>query len=318
MKDYNPLVSIIIPVYNGSNFLSEAIDSALGQTYQNIEIIVVNDGSNDNDSTEKIALSYGDKIRYFTKQNGGVSSALNLGIAQMKGDYFSWLSHDDKYTAEKIERQVDLVAAYADERAVVLCGCAQINAQSRYIKWRKIRTSLAENSINQWESALSILLKEGTFNGCALMVPRHAFTEAGVFDETLRYNQDTLMWIKILLKKYGIIYSSHIGVLSRVHEAQLTQTGSTLFHSDCLQMSHFLIPVFSELQLKENILFLYAMNNAKYNNPIVVARCLSVGEQKRLFSAGQIIQIKMTLLYGRVRPFIRRMYHRVFNHIKTQ
>ena len=71
----NILVSIVIPVYNGANYLSEAIDSALAQTYKNIEIIVVNDGSKDDGATEKVALSYGDKIRYFHKENGGVSSA---------------------------------------------------------------------------------------------------------------------------------------------------------------------------------------------------------------------------------------------------
>ena len=79
-----PLVSIIIPVYNGSDYLKEAIESALAQTYSNIEILVVNDGSCDDGKTEEIALSYKDRIRYITKPNGGVSSALNLGIAQMK------------------------------------------------------------------------------------------------------------------------------------------------------------------------------------------------------------------------------------------
>ena len=60
-----PLVSIIIPVYNGSDFIHEAINSALNQTYKNLEIIVVNDGSNDNGETEKIINSYGKKIKYF-------------------------------------------------------------------------------------------------------------------------------------------------------------------------------------------------------------------------------------------------------------
>ncbi len=73
-------ISIIIPVYNGSNYLRHAIDSALRQDYPNFEVIVVNDGSNDNDETEKITLSYGDKIRYFKKENGGVATALNYGI----------------------------------------------------------------------------------------------------------------------------------------------------------------------------------------------------------------------------------------------
>ena len=83
---YEPLISIVIPVYNGSNFMADAIDSALSQTYKNIEIIVVNDGSTDGGKTEEIALSYGDKIRYYSKENGGVSSAVNLAIQNMKGE----------------------------------------------------------------------------------------------------------------------------------------------------------------------------------------------------------------------------------------
>ena len=62
-----PLVSIIIPVYNGSNYMRQAIDSALAQTYKNTEVIVVNDGSTDGGATDEVALSYGDKIRYYLK-----------------------------------------------------------------------------------------------------------------------------------------------------------------------------------------------------------------------------------------------------------
>ena len=83
---YNPRVSIVIPVYNGSNYLSEAIESALNQTYGNTEVIVVNDGSCDAGRTEDIARDYGEKIRYFVKENGGVASALNTGIRRMTGD----------------------------------------------------------------------------------------------------------------------------------------------------------------------------------------------------------------------------------------
>ena len=100
MNEFQPLVSIVIPVYNGSNYMREAVDSALAQTYEHLEVIVVNDGSTDD--TEQIALSYGERIRYFRKENGGVSSALNLGISKMKGAYFSWLSHDDIYSPTKV------------------------------------------------------------------------------------------------------------------------------------------------------------------------------------------------------------------------
>ena len=90
-------VTILIPVYNGSNYLKEAIESALAQTYKNKEIIVVNDGSTDNGKTKEIALSYKDKIKYYEKENGGAPTALNYGIERMTGDYLSWLSHDDLY-----------------------------------------------------------------------------------------------------------------------------------------------------------------------------------------------------------------------------
>jgi glycosyltransferase involved in cell wall biosynthesis len=97
-----PKVSIVVPVYNGADYLHEAIDSAFAQTYPNIEVVVVNDGSKDDGQTERIALSYGEALRYFCKPNGGVASALNRGIAEMSGEFFSWLSHDDLYTKDKI------------------------------------------------------------------------------------------------------------------------------------------------------------------------------------------------------------------------
>ena len=87
--------------------MREAIDSALTQTYTNTEIIVINDGSNDSGKTRKIVLSYGNKIKYFEKENGGVSTALNFGINNMAGDYFSWLSHDDLYLPNKIETEIN-------------------------------------------------------------------------------------------------------------------------------------------------------------------------------------------------------------------
>ena len=96
----NPKVSIIIPVYNGEKYVKSAIQSALKQTYKNIEIIVVNDGSTDN--TDKVVQQFKNKIIYLKKENGGVSSALNLGLLYMTGDYFSWLSHDDIYKKNKV------------------------------------------------------------------------------------------------------------------------------------------------------------------------------------------------------------------------
>jgi glycosyltransferase involved in cell wall biosynthesis len=115
---FEPLVTIVIPVYNGADYLEDAINSALNQTYKNIEIIVVNDGSTDYGKTEAIANAYSDRVRYFTKRNGGVSSALNFGIDKMTGEYFSWLSHDDLYFPEKIEKQVNFIEKNYDVKVV--------------------------------------------------------------------------------------------------------------------------------------------------------------------------------------------------------
>jgi len=70
VSQFKPLVSIVIPVFNGANYMRQAIDSALAQTYRNTEIIVVNDGSEDNGQTEAIARSYGERIRFISKENG--------------------------------------------------------------------------------------------------------------------------------------------------------------------------------------------------------------------------------------------------------
>lgn len=119
MSKINPSVSIVIPVFNGSNFLAEAIDSALIQTYNNIEVLVVNDGSTDDGLTRNIALSYGSSIRYFEKVNGGVSSALNFGITEMHGEYFAWLSHDDLYLPQYIENQIETLLDNPGSESVI-------------------------------------------------------------------------------------------------------------------------------------------------------------------------------------------------------
>ena len=115
VKSFEPKVSIIIPAYIASNYLAEAIDSALKQTYKNIEILVINDGSKDNGATREIAEKYIAEhmgiVRYIEKENGGSSSALNTGIRNMKGEWFSWLSHDDLYYPDKAEKQITYINA---------------------------------------------------------------------------------------------------------------------------------------------------------------------------------------------------------------
>jgi glycosyltransferase involved in cell wall biosynthesis len=100
-----PLVSILINNYNYGRFLSKAIDSALRQTYRNIEVIVVDDGSTDN--SREIIAGYGKKIIPVLKENGGQASAFNAGVAASKGEIICFLDSDDFYEANKLCTIVD-------------------------------------------------------------------------------------------------------------------------------------------------------------------------------------------------------------------
>tara|TARA_B100000029_G_scaffold301281_1_gene294171 strand:- start:25172 stop:26155 length:984 start_codon:yes stop_codon:yes gene_type:complete len=200
-------VSIIIPVYNGSNFLEQAIDSALNQTHTNKEIIVVNDGSNDGGYVEKIALSYNNKIKYFFKKRGGVSSALNFGIERMKGDYFAWLSHDDIFEKDKIEKQLNflkrknLEACYTKVRI--------INKQGKVIGKDRSNWYPRKNAIKE-------ILKKTYINGSSILLSKNCLIKTGLFNEKLLYTQDNEMWLRILenyeiglVDSYLVQYRSH-------------------------------------------------------------------------------------------------------------
>ncbi len=210
-KEFHPFVSIVIPVYNGSNYMREAIDSALAQTYDNIEIIVVNDGSKDN--TEEIAKSYGDKIRYFPKENGGVSTALNMGIANMRGDYFSWLSHDDMYKPDKIEKNV--AALKNDPMCIVYSDYECMDERQEYIG---TVSSKRLHRAGNYEFGLFPLIC-GLVHGCSLLIHRTYFETYGVFDENQRSTQDYDLWFK-MFRGQRLKYIPESLVKGRVHSKQ--------------------------------------------------------------------------------------------------
>lgn len=222
----NPLVSIVIPVYKGKPFLKEAIDSCLGQTYKNIEIIVVNDGSPDNGETREIANQYGDKIRYFEKSNGGVSTALNYGIKQMKGDWFSWLSHDDLYDPDKIKHQIDALSEYDFPVCVVRCSTSSMNEKGDPI-------FRPQRKLSGHYSGLEMLnlhsLKEVGLYGCTLLIHKNILKNIGDFSEDLKTIQDEEYWTKIMFEGYRFISIPESLVRIRVHKNQTTNLLSDRF-----------------------------------------------------------------------------------------
>src|SRR2546425_10651809 len=113
-------VSVVIPVYNGEQYLADAIQSVRDQTYQNVEVIVVDDGSTD--ESADVAKKFGEAIRYVHQSNGGVGKARNTGIAAARGAYLAFLDQDDLWLPDKLAVQV----AYLDshpEMGAVYCQC---------------------------------------------------------------------------------------------------------------------------------------------------------------------------------------------------
>lgn len=236
---YNPLVSIIIPVYNGSNYLKEAIDSALNQTYKNIEIIVVNDGSIDSNKTEKIALSYKSKIRYFKKTNGGSSSALNKGIKEMRGEWFSWLSHDDLYYPQKVEEQIKFINENFTnfkeiEKNVFFSASEIINKDGKKLRKPSLKKVLKfGNKINYIKDNAYFVAEptEYCFHGCSCLINKKVFKEIGFFDEKLKLLNDVDMWYRIYINNYKIYYIPKILVKGRVHKAQISSQIGYSYHN---------------------------------------------------------------------------------------
>lgn len=213
---FTPLVSIIIPVYNGADYLHEAIESALSQTYKNIEVLVVNDGSNDGGQTEAIAGSYGDRIRYLSKPNGGVASALNAGIQTMQGEYFSWLSHDDVYYPEKIAQQIKLLVMNNDPDQVVFSECDFIDERSQVKASSRIQPAYLKN---QYLTILST-----SIGGCSLLIPKKCFKQAGLFNEDLKTTQDNEMWLRIAKAGFQFTYLPAPLLQSRIHAQMGSKT----------------------------------------------------------------------------------------------
>lgn len=217
MKEkFNPLVSIIIPVYNGANFVKDAIDSCLTQTYKNIEIVVVNDGSKDN--TEEIIKEYGNKVRYFKKENGGVATALNYGITKSKGQYFSWLSHDDVYYPSKITQQVDALRKLPRKEqleTILYSNYSSINEKGELLGSSEFEKQFSSDKLNY----PFFPLLNGLIHGCALLIPKKCFEKVGLFDIKLRATQDYALWFK-MFPQYKLLFQANPTIKSRTHGAQ--------------------------------------------------------------------------------------------------
>jgi glycosyltransferase involved in cell wall biosynthesis len=139
-----PLVSMIVTTYNYGRFVTDAVDSALSQTYENIEVIVVDDGSSDD--TNEVVTKYGDLVDYYFKVNGGISSARNYGAKRAKGDYIVFLDSDDKLDQTFVEKTYELLLEESADVGYVYTQLRCFDASDEVTEFRGYSAHHLKNS----------------------------------------------------------------------------------------------------------------------------------------------------------------------------
>lgn len=206
-------VSVIIPFYNGVDWLCEAVQSALDQTYKNLEIIVVNDGSPEDVS--HFLEKYGDKIVYRYKENGGPASARNLALELATGDYIAFLDSDDLWLPEKTEKQL----AFMEKTGVMW-------SHTGYYNWYPETDILIEKN-NSWDYGYvySMSFVSLRIQTPALIVNTQCFKEHELSFPNYRYGQDTALF-SMIAKYYplGLLKERLVKIRQRGTNADLRGT----------------------------------------------------------------------------------------------
>ena len=202
-----PLVSVVMPVYNGGLFLQEAIDSILSQRYKNLEFIIVNDGSNDN--SESIILSnYDNRIRYFSNLcNKGLIYSLNFAIEQANGEFIARMDADDVATSDRIEQQVEFLLTHLDHG---ICGTnfIQIDTNGKLIS----KVSLPQTN----KDAQTFLFFGNCFCHSSIMI-KASLIRLFQYREEYLVCEDYDLWSRIA-QKTKVANLPHFSTFYRMHE----------------------------------------------------------------------------------------------------
>ena len=184
-------VTAIVPVYNGAATIAEAIDSALAQSYRDLEVIVVNDGSTD--ATAEVLRRYERRIRVIDRKNGGIAAARNTGVAASQSEYLAFLDCDDIWAPTMVERTV---AALDDNRDCVLAytNCAVIDSDGH-----DLRSALVGAGVDHAPTLDEMLSRLWPIMPSAVIMRRSIFDACGGFSEEFRsYGfEDVIFWLRV-------------------------------------------------------------------------------------------------------------------------
>jgi teichuronic acid biosynthesis glycosyltransferase TuaG len=219
MIDSSPIVSIIIPTYNQDRYIRFCIDSCLSQTYRNLEIIVVDDGSTD--ETPKILASYGEKIKVITQKNQGAAKALNNGIRESSGIYIGWLSSDDAFLPEKISLQVKHILGDISID-LIYTDWFSIDSNGKVLK--EVKSPYFKNDF------LKHLLFGNFINGSSILMKKIVWEEVGGFNSSLIADVDGFMWYKLLIAGKKFCHIPQTLIFYRTHNQNQSSNKPLMRH----------------------------------------------------------------------------------------
>lgn len=218
-----PLVSVIIPFYN-CRYVDKAIESVLNQTYKNIEIILINDGST---QFQELIHPYLKDIRYIEQPNQGVAAALNQGLRHANGEYIAWLSSDDLFAINKVA--VQLKYMMEQKLDISFTNFNHIDENNKIT-----RNSCGINFLDELH-LLTTLRDICPINGCTIMMSPKVVKTIGYFNETLKYTQDYDYWIRTSFH-FPIHYLPTILTYYRVHK----EMGSLVHYKEQMEEFHMI------------------------------------------------------------------------------
>lgn len=238
----NIKVSIIIPCYNQAQYVDEALQSVLNQTYANWECLMINDGSTDN-TEEKAKLWAGKDSRfyYFYKKNGGVSSARNFGLEKAKGTYIQFLDADDVLDKRKLALSLTQLANKENDAIKIVISnfsMFTINPNKSTIPYCNLNAQLFnfESLLYQWNETFSIPIHCGFFEV--------SLFESVRFPESLTAQEDWIVWVKIFKNNVQAIFLNENLAFYRINPNGRTKTES--FYTDQLKAYEYLKSIVSE------------------------------------------------------------------------
>ncbi|MBD2627212.1 glycosyltransferase family 2 protein [Trichormus variabilis] len=198
----NPLISVIIPVYNCEKYLAEAIESVLAQTYQPLEIIVIDDGSTD--TSAEIAKGFGSVVQYCCQANSGTAAARNRGIELAKGDFFAFLDADDFWVEDKLTRQM----------------AAFINNPNLDVVFGQVEQFISPELANNLKAKLHVpnQLMPGHIPS-ALLIKRESFFQVGLFETSWKLAEFASWQVRLTELGLQTMMLPDLVAKRRIHEA---------------------------------------------------------------------------------------------------